>query len=107
VKKLNEQLHSYSDCEELQLFKIKSATKIHPHKEGVPTKITIPNDEYLVVFSTQPGEAVFEATVRHIVKKKKSVSVELAGSISRLNSYNNQSYCVSDVNIKLYCYCKI
>ncbi|XP_063699762.1 uncharacterized protein LOC134830271 [Culicoides brevitarsis] len=81
-------------CSKLKLKKISNA------------KIAkIPSDNvtyYLVVFEVYPGGGEFEATVKYNVK----TSHQLTGSISRLNAYGNQGYCVNDDNLKKYCYCK-
>lgn len=57
----------------------------------------------LVVFKTKPS-AVFEATVK-VRKDEERTLFELQGSVSRLDSYENVSHCVSDPSKKKYCYC--
>lgn len=81
-------------CSKLKLKKIETA------------KIAkIPSDNvtyYLVVFEVYPGGGQFEATVKYNVK----TNHQLTGSISRLNTYGNQGFCVNDDTMKKYCYCK-
>ena len=60
--------------------------------------------DYLLMFDVSPSNAKFESTVRsyHYDDKK---AFEITGSISRLNEYASQSYCVSVDNLKKYCFC--
>ena len=44
-----------------------------------------------------------EATVQ---SKTKGSAMKLAGDVSRINRYNNQSYCIDNETYKKYCYCK-
>jgi hypothetical protein len=61
---------------------------------------TVSHDDFLVTFDTFPGGAVFEATVR-----RSNGAFHLKGDVSRITSYGNQSACVDDAELKLYCYC--
>lgn len=56
---------------------------------------------YQISFSTNPGGAMFETTVR--IDKQK---FEVTGTISRLNSYEKQAKCVNVEAVKKYCACK-
>ena len=55
---------------------------------------------FIVMFDTIPGGARFEATV---LRSKRTF--QLKGDISRINTYGNQTECVDDAELKLYCYC--
>lgn len=59
--------------------------------------------DYLLMFDVSPSNAKFESTVRsyHFGNK----AFEITGSISRLNEYSSQSYCVNVDNLKKYCFC--
>lgn len=57
----------------------------------------------LVVFRTKPN-AVFESTVR-VCKDEQRTMFKLQGSISRLDSYDSVSHCVTDPSLKKYCHC--
>lgn len=59
--------------------------------------------DYLLMFDVSPSNAKFESTVRSFHFGKKNF--EINGSISRLNEYSSQSYCVSGDNLKKYCFC--
>ncbi|CAD6998483.1 uncharacterized protein LOC101462702 isoform X2 [Ceratitis capitata] len=100
VKLINEQLKSYPQCRVLYLNSILEAVMLTPHN----TIIRDVNNDYGVDISlrlqTKPGLAVFESTVRIAGSKKK-----LASTISRLNLYESQSYCIKKSELKMYCYC--
>lgn len=59
--------------------------------------------DYLLMFDVSPSNAKFESTVRSYSFGKKAF--EITGSISRLNEYASQSYCVTVDNLKKYCFC--
>ncbi|KAK9884739.1 hypothetical protein WA026_007584 [Henosepilachna vigintioctopunctata] len=98
VNYMNEMLSGYGECENLQLKNVSNAQLLH-HKIIV-TKEAM--KDYLINFQTLPGNGLFEATVRQDGKK----SIQVVGSISRLNFYGQQSACITDTHLKLYCYCK-
>jgi hypothetical protein len=59
--------------------------------------------DYLLLFEVSPSNAKFESTVRHYLGNEKKF--EVTGSISRLNEYGNQSFCVNTDYLKKYCFC--
>ena len=59
--------------------------------------------DYLLMFDVSPSNAKFESTVRSYQSGTKAF--EITGSISRLNEYSSQSYCVNVDNLKKYCFC--
>lgn len=71
------------------------------HTVKMRRKVTMAShDDFIVAFSTLPGGAVFEATVRRL-----NSTFQLQGDVSRISTYGNQSHCVDDADLKLYCYC--
>lgn len=94
VKSLNSDLSAQPKCAKLKLNEIHSAQK-STQQSSV---------DYLVSFNVQPSSAQLEATVRCGDEECKNLSI--IGSISRLNRYGNQSHCVSDSNLRKYCFCK-
>lgn len=71
------------------------------HVISVQQEVTmVSHDDFIVTFDTLPGGAVFEATVR-----RSNGAFHLKGDVSRITSYGNQSACVDDAELKLYCYC--
>ena len=57
-----------------------------------------------VTLQTNPGEGVFEATVRRNLSDPVT-PVTLLGPVVRLNLYGNQSRCVDQLALKPFCYC--
>ena len=57
---------------------------------------------YQVTLSTLPGHALFEATLTHDPVFN---IFKLAGSISRINAYSDQSICVDNSKLKKFCFC--
>lgn len=100
VKLVNEQLKPYPQCRVLYLNSILDAVLLSPHH----TILKDVNNDYAIEISlrlqTKPGLAAFESTVRMSGYKK-----ELTGSITRLNVYGSQSYCINIETLKMYCYC--
>ncbi|XP_047001261.1 uncharacterized protein LOC124617960 isoform X1 [Schistocerca americana] len=85
-------------CADLKLKRV-----VEGKSNDLDIKAETDHVDYVVVFQTTPGDGLFEATVRHFHKDPASFS--LTGQISRLNIYANQSRCISDAHLKLYCYC--
>ena len=57
---------------------------------------------YQVTVETEPGNAVFEGTLQYDEHLEK---FDLAGDISRINTFGSQSNCVDDFWLKKFCYC--
>ncbi|ODM88224.1 hypothetical protein Ocin01_18459 [Orchesella cincta] len=75
--------------------------------------------EYLhsVTIMTVPGQATFEATMRNVNATRQEIKDDyvliddimawtVVGDITRTNSYGNDSLCVKEEALKLYCFCK-
>ncbi|XP_053625963.1 uncharacterized protein LOC128683903 isoform X1 [Plodia interpunctella] len=99
VKDLNMMLRDYPQCSRLVLDGILDASEmligsgsIQKEEDGWR--------EILVVIRTTPGGGIFEATLR-----RHKDQWLLAGTVSRLNLYGDQSHCVNNYQLKLYCYC--
>lgn len=58
--------------------------------------------DYSLTVEMIPGGAIFEGSVRY---RADNDSMSLVDSVSRLNAYGNQSSCVDDFHMRLYCYC--
>ncbi|XP_072394031.1 uncharacterized protein [Diabrotica undecimpunctata] len=99
VSYINKQLSAYSQCAHLNLDNISSARLMEHNKEITGDYQVL---DYMLSFTTIPGNGSFEATVRYMSEFK---SYSIVGSISRLNLYGQQSACISDYELKLYCYC--
>ncbi|KAJ9592750.1 hypothetical protein L9F63_015588 [Diploptera punctata] len=103
VEHINSLLEPYGVCSKLEFAELKSASIEFP-LEHLSTKTKDRGiKDYVLIVRTTPGDAMFEATVRHYQGNN---SVGVMGVVSRINTYGSQSACVSDYHMKLYCYCK-
>ncbi|XP_029056503.1 uncharacterized protein LOC114883158 [Osmia bicornis bicornis] len=96
VSKLNEMLKKFAQCAVLKLKEVKGAKEWRNTGDGSELV------DYTITLQTEPGNAIFEGTVRYRSSDK---SNKLVGSVSRLNAYGKQSACVDEFNMRLYCYC--
>jgi len=85
-------------CAELELLRI---LKIQQVSFGKDVKRDGTWEGYQLSFSTVPGNATFDAFLMWDGYRNWTMS----GVIERTNSYGNQSNCVDDKMVKLYCYC--
>ena len=60
---------------------------------------------YLLVLRTQPGDALFEVTVRHTSSDGRD-SYDIVGDISRINRYGDQAKCIKYHTHKKFCFCQ-
>lgn len=97
VSQINYSVKDHPRCANLSQSDILSASKM-----VTLTKDKSDNEwtEYLVAVKTKPGHGVFEATLRNT-----KGNWSLKGTASRLNLYGNQSWCVDNPHLKLYCFC--
>ncbi|KPJ12726.1 hypothetical protein RR48_02628 [Papilio machaon] len=98
VRQLNVMLRPHRQCQRLLLAKILEVTEM---EVGKPEDYEVGWREFIVTVRTAPGDGLFEATVR-----RRSGGWLLAGTVSRLNLYGDQSHCVHDAHLKLYCFCR-
>ncbi|XP_069698044.1 uncharacterized protein [Periplaneta americana] len=103
VEHLNALLKPYGECSQLQVEDIKSASVQFPLQHLYNETKDGGLKDYVIVIQTTPGGALFEGTIRHQIKND---NVQVVGSVSRINSYGNQSSCILDYHMKLYCYCE-
>lgn len=108
VNEINNMLNKYSLCKKLKLDRIIDA-KIWNSRDNIHGAI-IPWIDYTITIVTIPGYGKFEATIRQSIFGSSSnngsyFSDSIVGSISRLNAYGNQSSCINDSKMRLYCYC--
>lgn len=65
---------------------------------------------FLMYIETMPGQAKYEATLSYIKSANASSPIQdqfkLHSSISRLDTYADQSYCINDATLKKYCFCR-
>lgn len=100
VNYMNILLNDFVQCSKLNLSKIIDAGIGEPSNSLEMGEVEHIVQDYTVVIDTEPGHGLFEATVRHT-----SDGWNITGTISRINLYGKQSYCVDNYHLKLYCYC--
>ena len=112
VSHINENLAKHGDkCAILRLLKIKDTFFVKSNlqrkeeKEEFTLKKLYMSDplvkQYLCVFVTTPGNALFEA----IVSTNDGGSYDVIGRVNRVNKYGNQSWCIEDKFSKPLCFC--
>ena len=57
---------------------------------------------YRVMIQVSPSDALFEGTLEMDAWSERGLVV---GDVNRINRYGNQSHCISDRILKLYCFC--
>lgn len=101
VKLINDRLKDHPQCRVLYLNSITDATVAAPHHKIVKELgISDYSIDITLRLQTKPGLGLFESTVR-----MSSFSTALTGTISRINLYSSQSYCIDDYALKMFCYC--
>ncbi|XP_054285123.1 uncharacterized protein LOC129001737 isoform X1 [Macrosteles quadrilineatus] len=102
VKHINYLLHDFTQCVELTLKKIMHAREeksiSHSSFETSDKGLT----DLSITIQTTPGNGLFESTVRHDGNQN---SFSVVGTISRINLYGDQSKCMPNYKLRLYCYC--
>lgn len=101
VAKLNEGLTAFPNCSQLQLDQIMRGRVGTASRNTKPKMRETAITSYIVTFSTVPGGAIMEASV-----KRRKDNYEVSSEISRINMYGNQSHCINDDIYLKYCFCK-
>lgn len=96
LSQINKMISKFPQCRQLKLDMIKNMKLVNITKQG--------KKYILLTIRTKPGLGLFEAMISREVREKAPFS--LIGTISRLNPYGNQSSCVHQPEMKLYCYCR-
>ncbi|XP_068150557.1 uncharacterized protein [Drosophila tropicalis] len=100
VRLINDRLKPHPQCRTLYLNSILQAFIAAPHHKILKE---LENDyavDITLRLQTKPGLGVFESTVR-----MSGYTTALTGTISRINLYGSQSYCINDSTLKMFCYC--
>ncbi|XP_013118242.2 uncharacterized protein LOC106095555 [Stomoxys calcitrans] len=101
VKLINDRLKDHPQCRVLYLNSIMDATVAQPHHKIVKELgISDYSIDITLRLQTKPGLGLFESTVR-----MSTYGTALTGTISRINLYSSQSYCIDDYALKMFCYC--
>ncbi|XP_066157418.1 uncharacterized protein [Euwallacea fornicatus] len=106
VDQINGQLEGYAQCAQLELANIERARVMSSDDQHITNSNSL--KDYILVLSTVPGDAKFEVTVRERLQddSETASNLEITGTISRINPYGQQSSCITDFHLKLYCFCK-
>ncbi|XP_037877728.2 uncharacterized protein LOC119631223 [Bombyx mori] len=88
---INNLLKSYHQCKKLRLKKILSAN-VEKHTN---------EDIFRVIVKSSPGSGIFESTMYRVQQQW-----IISDIITRLSLYRNESSCVNNEIIKMYCLCK-
>ncbi|XP_048484225.1 uncharacterized protein LOC119694476 [Plutella xylostella] len=100
VRHVNDALRGAAGCRTLRLDEVLDAAELAERGTGGAAGEEGGWRELTLVARTAPGGALLEATLRAA-----GAGWALAGAVSRLNLYGEQSRCVADPTLKLYCYC--
>ncbi|XP_030384445.1 uncharacterized protein LOC115631749 [Scaptodrosophila lebanonensis] len=100
VRLINDRLRGHAQCRTLYLNSILQAFMAAPHHKIIKEVTNDFSVDVTLRLQTKPGLGVFESTVR-----MSSYAATLTGTISRINLYGSQSYCISDNALKMFCYC--
>lgn len=100
VNTMNELLNGRPLCQKLSLNSITDAN-LGTSNKAINKNTTNSFVDISVRLQTKPGFGEFEATVR----VHDNNDMNLTGSISRTNLYGEQSNCIDDYHLKLYCFC--
>ncbi|XP_068217947.1 uncharacterized protein [Palaemon carinicauda] len=101
VKDINESLKNFPACVQLSLDQVLNGRVGTARNATTPKKLESVAKTFLVTFTTKPGGAVMESTLKY-----HEGIFELTSDVSRLNKYGNQSHCINDQIVRKYCYCK-
>ena len=109
--------HKVSPCAVLKLLRIMDALKLLSNEHVLSFKQSLHDVigrevtygdkakavvDYLVTFQVNPGNGMFEATVRHSTLDG---SFEVIGDISRINAYGNSGHCMPNFSLQKFCHC--
>lgn len=100
VRLINDRLVAHPQCRTLYLNSILQAFIAAPHRKIVKELSSDYAVDITLRLQTKPGLGVFESTVR-----MSGFASALTGTISRINLYASQSYCINDSTLKMFCYC--
>ncbi|KAH8412009.1 hypothetical protein KR222_006637 [Zaprionus bogoriensis] len=92
VQSINLLIARYEQCQQLHLGDVLEAYILDGNHRHHDIKVSL---------RTEPGKGLFEGTA---TCSRNSFSIN--GPILRLNSYGNESDCVDDYQIEMFCYCK-
>lgn len=93
---LNSMISKFHQCHKLVLWEILEAKQIMDATEQI----------YNVIFVTNPNKALYETCIECQGNCMDKSTYVLCGPVSRFDFYGNQSNCIKNSVLKLYCACK-
>ncbi|KAH8378346.1 hypothetical protein KR093_010825 [Drosophila rubida] len=95
VQSINKWIAGYRQCKTIRLAAIREAYLLNIENSDFNSDF-----EVKVRVQTMPGEGRFEGIVRFM-----RGGMMLNGPVLRTNKYGNQSHCIQDFHIEMYCHC--
>ena len=122
INKINKITSPHRDkCQVISVANVTSAVKFQPNSDVLKFKQSADFDGfkadmsdnmqaseilYQITVNTEPGNGLFEATIKYNVKDQKYMANDR--EISRINKYGKQPHCVMEQHphLRPFCYCK-
>lgn len=102
VSHINTLLKNYPRCARLQLDNITNARQEKATSHNTFETSDVGLTDYSLTIQTVPGRALFEGNVRY---NGYFNNLTVVGTVSRINLYGDQSGCVPQYRLRLYCFC--
>uniref|UniRef100_T1J7E8 Uncharacterized protein n=1 Tax=Strigamia maritima TaxID=126957 RepID=T1J7E8_STRMM len=102
TENINQMISSLSNsCAVLEL---KQIIEVSAHDVDIDRKEKELYTNYLITFEVSPSKGIFQgiALFNHMTDE-----YTIEKNIDRLNKYGNQSLCINDPHLRLFCYCSI
>uniref|UniRef100_T1J7D3 Uncharacterized protein n=1 Tax=Strigamia maritima TaxID=126957 RepID=T1J7D3_STRMM len=102
IEDINQMISSLANsCAVLQL---KQIIEVSAHDVDIDRKQKELYTNYLITFEVSPSKGIFQgiALFNHMTNE-----YTIEKNIDRLNKYGNQSLCINDPHLRLFCYCSI
>ncbi|XP_065207879.1 uncharacterized protein LOC135836776 [Planococcus citri] len=94
VYEVNQLIEKYDKCAKLELQEVKKIQFITMNDKRDFIQATV---------HTEPGNGIFQALIRYTDEAQSEMEID--GDITRMSKYGNQSWCMNEPEMKLYCYC--
>lgn len=102
VSHINSLVHGHPHCARLQLQNITNARQEKATSHSTFETSDVGITDYSLTIETVPGKGLFEGNVRY---NGYFNNLTVVGTVSRINLYGDQSGCISQYRLRLYCFC--
>ncbi|XP_034238391.1 uncharacterized protein LOC117643555 [Thrips palmi] len=104
ISEVNSMLSSSQGAQGSPCAKLHLDSVLDARKRALGGKHTMPilEEQYQLVVRTQPGAALLSATVTY---RLGTSTMQLDGTINRINKYGKQGQCIEDFKLRILCYC--